>query len=654
MHMKLKLLLLFFSICVISFAQQSDYVDFLSAQAEITDLEIGGKLQGEVKYGFRIKADVDSIYLDARDMEISRLTLDGRLIGFENNGRYLVIRNSFRAESSHDINIHWSATPQKAMYFIPKDAYGNQQIWTQGQGKFTSHWMPSIDDMNDKIEFDLSVAYNNDYEVIANGKLVQKDTLDDVIRWHYNMDIGMSSYLVALAIGKYEKETIYSDSGVPIELYYYPGDSAKVEPTYRYTKDIFDFLEEEIGLAYPWQNYKQIPVHDFLYAGMENTTATIYSDRYVVDSVAFNHDNYVNVNAHELAHQWFGNMVTETSGTHHWLHEGFATYYALLAEKEIFGSDHFYWKLFETAQQLEEQDRTDQSTNLLNPGSNSLTFYQKGAWTLFMLREKIGDRAFREAVLNYLKANAFGNVETSDFITQAEISSEQDLSGFVDVWLEDDDFQYERAIDALKHNSMFISEYLMVNCDVENSKCKDYLTSEISDKAKIKVIQQDPGLVNNESFFNSWEVRQAIAINLKDIPLDLKAAYESLLQDNSYITIENALFNLWSNFPEDRMKYLSMTKGINGMSNKNVKLLWLLLASATPEYGQDSNKEFMTELVEFTDPSYNFEVRITAFNYLRLLKACNAQCVENLELATNHHNWQMVKFAKQLLNELNN
>lgn len=637
-----------------SFAQQTDYVDFLSAQAEIAELDIGGKLQGEVKYGFRIKADVDSIYLDARDMEISKLTLDGRLVNFENDGRYLVIRNSFRAESSHDIKIHWSATPQKAMYFIPKDTYGYQQIWTQGQGKYTSHWMPSIDDMNDKIEFDLSVAYNNDYEVIANGKLVQKDTLDDMISWHYNMDIGMSSYLVALAIGKYEKETIYSDSGVPIELYYYPGDSAKVEPTYRYTKDIFDFLEEEIGLAYPWQNYKQIPVHDFLYAGMENTTATIFSDRYVVDSVAFNHDNFVNVNAHELAHQWFGNMVTETSGTHHWLHEGFATYYALLAEKEIFGSDHFYWKLFETAQQLEEQDRTDQSTNLLNPGSNSLTFYQKGAWTLFMLREKIGDRAFREAVLNYLKANAFGNVETSDFITQAEISSEQDLSGFVDVWLEDDDFQYERAIDALKHNSMFISEYLMVNCDVENSKCKDYLTSEISDKAKIKVIQQDPGLVNKESFFNSWEVRQAIAINLKDIRLDLKAAYESLLQDNSYITIENALFNLWSNFPEDRMKYLSMTKGINGMSNKNVKLLWLLLASATPEYGQDSNKEFMTELVEFTDPSYNFEVRITAFNYLRLLKACNAQCVENLELATNHHNWQMVKFAKQLLNELNN
>lgn len=653
MNFKLFIIFLLFG-CLLIHAQQTAYVDFQTAKVEINEININGTIEGKVKYEFRILADVDSIYLDARDLKIYQLNLDERLVNFEHAGRYLVLRETFRANSTHDLMIHWSAEPKKAMYFIPKDINGNEQIWTQGQGKYTSHWLPSIDDMNDRIEFDVSVIYNEDYQVIANGKLIQKDTLDSAFRWHYNMDIDMSSYLVALAIGKYDKQTIYSNRGVPIELYYYPGDDEKVEPTYRYTKKIFDFLEREIGMAYPWQNYKQIPVHDFLYAGMENTSATIFSDRYVVDSTAFKDDNFVNINAHELAHQWFGDMVTETSGTHHWLHEGFATYYALLAEQEIFGHDHFYWKLFETAQQLEEQDRANQSTALLDPGSNSLTFYQKGAWTLFMLREKIGDRAFRNAIINYLKAHAFGNVETSDFIEQAEMSSEQDLSDFVEVWLESDDFPYERAIDALKHNSMFISEYLMVNCDVENSKCNRYLDSEISDKAKIKVIQQDPGLINKESFNNSWEVRQAIAIFLKDIPIQLKANYESLLSDDSYITIENALFNLWTNFPEDRMKYLSQTKGLDGFANKNVKLLWLLLASATPEFGQESNEEFKSALVAYTDPKYNFEIRITAFSYLRLLKACDAQCVDNLELASNHHNWQMVKFAKQLLTELNN
>ena len=103
---------------------------------------------------------------------------------------------------------------------------------------------------------------------------------------NYNMQKPMSSYLVALAIGKYDKKIEISKSGIPIELYYYPEDSAKVEPTYRYTKQMFDFLEEEIGFGYPWQNYKQVPVHDFLYSGMENTSLTIFSDAYVVDGIS--------------------------------------------------------------------------------------------------------------------------------------------------------------------------------------------------------------------------------------------------------------------------------------------------------------------------------------------------------------------------------
>jgi aminopeptidase N len=105
--------------------------------------------------------------------------------------------------------------------------------------------------------------------------------------------------------------------------------------------------------------YKQAPVRDFLYAGMENTSATLFNTRYVVDSTGFEDRSYTNVNAHELAHQWFGNLVTAESGKHHWLQEGFATYYALLAEKEIYGEDHFYSKLYESASQLKFASRTD-------------------------------------------------------------------------------------------------------------------------------------------------------------------------------------------------------------------------------------------------------------------------------------------------------
>src|SRR5690606_27719789 len=142
------------------------------------------------------------------------------------------------------------------------------------------------------------------------------------------------------------------------------------------------------------QEYKQVGVQDFLYAGMENTTLTIFSDSYMVDSIAQKDQSYFNVNAHELAHHWFGNMVTETESTHHWLQEGFATYYALLAAKEIIGDDHFYLELYKSAMDLEAQA----PESLLNPKASSLTFYQRGAWVLVALRETIGDRSFKKTI----------------------------------------------------------------------------------------------------------------------------------------------------------------------------------------------------------------------------------------------------------------
>ena len=149
------------------------------------------------------------------------------------------------------------------------------------------------------------------------------------------MNQPMPSYLLALVVGDYSYTLEESRSGVPLYNYYHKKDSMFVEPTYRFSKVIFDTLESEIGIAFPWELYRQVPVHDFMYAGMENTTLTIFSDTYLRPKEDFDFTNYVNVNAHELAHQWFGDMVTATSGTHHWLQEGFATYYALLAEKAI-------------------------------------------------------------------------------------------------------------------------------------------------------------------------------------------------------------------------------------------------------------------------------------------------------------------------------
>ncbi len=650
--------LLFFFVLGIVYAQQTNVVDFINISADIHFDPPKGLVNLTAKYKFKALQDADSIYIDISQpyhYEVNSKNFKGINYIYENR---LIFKNDagFKANELYEFELTWLNYPNKALYFINwtrgKDEGQNQQIWTQGQGKNTSNWLPSIDDVNDKIEFDLSITFDSKFEVISNGTLKHKEILNDsTIRWDYDMNKPMSSYLVALAIGHYNKKTEFSKNGIPLELYYYPQDSLKFEPTYRYSKQMFDFLEEEIGIPYPWEIYKQVPVKDFLYSGMENTTLTIFSDALMADSIGFKDRNYVNVNAHELAHQWFGNLVTAKSGSHHWLQEGFATYYALLAEQNVFGDDYYYWKLYEYAQQLLDQEKAGNSTSLLDPKSSSLTFYQKGCWALHILKEQIGEKAFKQAVTGYLLKHQFENVETSDFIREAEQASSLDLSEFVNTWLEVIELPQDQMVKSL-NKSEYIQEYLDVDCSSYPAKCKDYLVSDISDKAKIKILSEKNYIIKKEDFNNSWEVRQAIAQNLREIPLDLKKSYESLLFDKSYVTIEAALYNLWVNFPEERSKYLQQTKDILGFSDYNVRLLWLALNLNTFEYQPDSKALIYSELRLYTNPNFGFELRMNAFNYLKLINGFDEKSLENLSQATQHHNWRFQKFAKQMLEDL--
>ncbi|WP_299107803.1 M1 family metallopeptidase [uncultured Winogradskyella sp.] len=636
----------------ISIAQQTDYVDFISVDAGLEFVSEKKEIKLRAKYTFKILKAVDSIYLDAKNTyhyELHDSSFKGG-IHFSGKDKIVVRSDNFEVGKTYNFTLISFSRPKKAMYFTKQN--NDNQIWTQGQGKYTSNWLPSIDDVNDKIEFDISITYPNGYEALANGKLIDKQVGDSLTIWKYDMKKPMSSYLVAIAIGKYNKKTETSKSGIPLEYYYYPEDSLKVEPTYRYSKQMFDFLEEEIGFAYPWQNYKQVPVHDFLYSGMENTSLTIFSDAFVVDSIGFNDRNYVSVNAHELAHQWFGDLVTAKSGEHHWLQEGFATYYALLAERDIFGDDYFYFKLLESVLDLSRQDLTGKGTSLLDAKASSLTFYQRGAFALHALKAKVGDAVFKKAVKNYLTKYQFGSVETKDFIAEVQRLHGKSLTSFVNYWIVSKDFPYEQAFELLKRQSVFVNEYAIVDCEAKSSKCAEQLKYYISDEAKAKIISQVPDLVTADTFKNGLKVRQAISQHVTKIPESLKTEYESLLDDKSYITIESALYNLWTNFPLDRAKYLSKTRDVIGFSDKNVRLLWIVLNLNTPYYEADNKRELFNELKQYTGEAYNADLRMSAFNYLKLMKSCDDDCKLNLENAKSHHNWRLVKFAKELSEQL--
>ena len=193
-------------------------------------------------------------------------------------------------------------------------------------------------------------------------------------------------------------------------------------------------MEQKIGVPYPWENYKQVPVQDFQHGAMENTTATILGDFFLVDEVAFNDRNYTYVNAHELAHQWFGNLVTATGSDEHWLHEGFATYYQWLSEKNLYGQDFFDWERYKAAQMVFEASKID-TVPLGNGKAGSSRFYQKGAWVLYMLNQRLGDQKFDEVIKYYLEQNAFGIVTTDSLNSAIQKVAGIDYSHFFQKWV---------------------------------------------------------------------------------------------------------------------------------------------------------------------------------------------------------------------------
>jgi len=650
--------------------EQLDRFDFKQIDAHVKIDPFQQQVRGKVLYEIDILGKDDSLFINGKNMQFENVLLNGKNVNYRVDKEGVYILFDFIPGNTMGLSLEYTALPRKGIYFINWDDPGttkeDRQVWTQGQGKYTSHWLPSLDDMNDKAIFDLQIEFPEGYEVVANGEEIASKKLNDSVRsWEFVMKNPMSSYLVAFAAGNYRSQTIFSSKGVELKNYYQPKDSLLVEPTYRHSARIMDFFEKETGVPYPWTVYKQIPVQDFLYAGMENTGTTIFSESLMVDSTGFHDQNYVNVNAHELAHQWFGNLVTQKSGTHHWLHEGFATYYALLAEKEIFGEDYFYWKLYQWAEVLKELSDTGKGQKLVSPTGSSSTYYQKGAWALHILREITGEVAFKKGVKNYLEIYAYKNVETSDFLHQMELASGMDLTQFKKDWLEQSAFKASQSLDALKR-SPFIRSYLELAALIETPLTKKYdyldqrLDFPVNDYLGQEVVYQLAGKQSNlatqlyEKAFdsNNMYVRQAIASSMQEIPVSLKSRFESLLLDDSYLTVEKALFALWERFPNKRAAYLNETRDLEGFYQKNIRMLWLTLNLVTPGVEPEKNATYYTELSSYTHTSFPFEVRENAFGYLYQLGAFDQQSLRSLLKATNHHTYRFRNFSRQLLDTL--
>ena len=382
----------------------------------------------------------DSIVFQTPDFIISAVKIDGKEVKFHQSGGNLIITpesldlrpRSQVLPATFRLAITYTATPLSgAIYFIgwkPEEAGKRKEIWAHRP----HGWLPYMDG---RITVDMFVTFDKRFNVFSNGERVEiKDNPDGTSTWHYAMKKNHPYFSTALVIGDYRYKTAKTSRGIPLEYWYYTDMADRVATTYKYTAQMFDFFEKEMGVAYPYPVYREAPVIDYMYGAMETTTSTIFGDYMLIDPRAWWQRNYVNVNAHELAHQWFGNYVAHFVNRDVWLTESFGTYYAKMFEKSIYGND-YYQNIRNDEIMLTFEAAKKNSFPVGGTQGGTQRIYQKGSLVLDMLRDVMGDREFKDAISHYLKKYGFSYAETNDFIRCCYEATGKPYNWFFDEWI---------------------------------------------------------------------------------------------------------------------------------------------------------------------------------------------------------------------------
>lgn len=343
-----------------------------------------------------------------------------------------------------------SSVPRKGVYFIPEEVENGKlihgpQIWTQGEPDEARHWFPSFDFPSDKATTEQFITANADESVIGNGEFVTKTTnADGTVTHHFRMNEPTPTYLVSFVIGQYVRVSDkYRD--IPLGFFVYPGTEAIGRKAFGNTKDMMQVFESLTGVGYPFAKYDQTIVAGFTFGGMENITATTMAD---TEILAVNNPLFEagvgDLVSHELAHSWFGNLVTCKNWAELWLNEGFATLMEAAFREKAYGRESYMNKIRRDAQLFIIDDAVNRNRNaLFNQNADKVaelfdrpaTTYNKGGAVLHMLREEIGDAAFWKGVNIYLNRHKFGSVESTDLKAAMEEASGSDLTWFFDQWV---------------------------------------------------------------------------------------------------------------------------------------------------------------------------------------------------------------------------
>jgi aminopeptidase N len=343
-----------------------------------------------------------------------------------------------------DLVIHYSGSPEQGLYFVvPEGGYPDKPLsfWTQGESEDTHQWIPCYDYPNERATSEMIITVAKPLFVLSNGVLVEtKENADKTMTYHWKMDMPHVSYLISLAAADF---AVYHDRVGDLPLDYYVAKNVNEATARRFmgkTPGMIRFFGEKTGQPYPYAKYAQVCVPDFIAGGMENITATTMTDLALHDEIAELEGDADGLVSHELAHQWFGDLLTCKDWSHIWLNEGFASYFGPLFTEHDRGEDDFRLEMNGSLHGYLGSDRgyrrpvVEARFRSSQDMFDSVT-YSKGACVLHALRGLVGDLAWWKGIRGYVAAHKVQVVDTDDFRKAMEAASGKDLKWFFDQWV---------------------------------------------------------------------------------------------------------------------------------------------------------------------------------------------------------------------------
>jgi aminopeptidase N len=434
-------------------------VDVVQYSFRLTLRDATDEIEGETTVDFRVLQDgLETLTLDlvqrppavARGMTVGSVTEGGKPRIFDHANDRLSIRlePKGRAGERRAVVVRYGGIPATGL-LIAKNKHGERTFFSDNWPIKARQWLPTIDHPYDKAASEMWVTAPSHYQVVSNGVLVEEtDSGDGQRLTHWRQSAPIASWLNTLGVARFAVDHRPPWHGLPIETWVYRQDRDNgfalfAEPTVA----VLDFFSEHIG-PYSYERLGHVQANG-VRGGMESATSIFYGDDSVADPRS---TRWRNVIVHEMAHQWFGNSVTESDWDHVWLSEGFATYFTHLFVEHAYGRDEMVAGLVRDRDEVREFDKkspdyriihdnlADMSQVLSTPGT-----YKKGGWTLHMLRGVVGDDAFWTGVRDYYRRYRDGSATTADFRRCVEQASGRELAWFFDQWLTRGGFPKLRA-----------------------------------------------------------------------------------------------------------------------------------------------------------------------------------------------------------------